>query len=98
MNNEQNKPAQAGQVERRVMRLPRYGIKWNGTNKPLATEMTDGYWTPWHMAARESDELAALVRRLAHSLRKASPDNELADKALDYLKRNGLTGSILRDA
>lgn len=94
MNKEPNGRAP---VERRVMRLPRYGIKWNGATKPLATEMIDGYWTPWHMAARESDELAALVRRLAHSLRKAAPDNELPDKALDYLKRNGLTGSILRD-
>lgn len=47
---------------------------------------------------RVTDDLAALVRRLAHALRKAEPDNELSDKALDYLKRNGLTGSILRDA
>ena len=44
------------------------------------------------------DDLAQLVMRLAHALRKAEPDNELSDKALDYLKRNGLTGSILRKA
>lgn len=44
------------------------------------------------------DDLAQLVMRLVHQLRKAEPDNELSDKALDYLKRNGLTGSILRDA
>ena len=44
------------------------------------------------------DDLAQLVMRLVHQLRKAEPDNELPDKALDYLKRNGLTGSILRDA
>ena len=44
------------------------------------------------------DDLAQLVMRLVHQLRKAEPDNELPAKALDYLKRNGLTGSILRDA
>ena len=44
------------------------------------------------------DDLAQLVMRLVHQLRKAEPDNELSDKALDYLKRNGLTGSILRPA
>ena len=44
------------------------------------------------------DDLAQLVMRLVHQLRKAEPDNELSDKALDYLKRNGLTGLILRDA
>lgn len=44
------------------------------------------------------DDLAQLVMRLVHQLRKAEPDNELSDKALDYLKLNGLTGSILRDA
>lgn len=42
------------------------------------------------------DDLAALVRRLARSLRKAAPDNDLPDQALDYLRRHGLTGEILR--
>ena len=69
------------------MRLPRYGIKWNGAKKPIATEMADGYWTPWYIADKESDELSALVRRLARALRKAAPENELPDKALDYLQR-----------
>lgn len=46
---------------------------------------------------RVTDDLAALVRRLAHSLRKASPDNDLSSKALDYLTRTGLQGSPLRD-
>ena len=42
-------------------------------------------------------ELAQLVKRLAHSLRKAAPDNELPEKALDYLKRKELLGSPLRE-
>lgn len=43
------------------------------------------------------DDLAQLVKRLAHQLRKAAPDNELSDKALDYLKRKKLYESPLRD-
>ncbi|QIH05133.1 MULTISPECIES: hypothetical protein [unclassified Pseudomonas] len=30
--------------------LPRYGLRWNGPQQPLATLMDDGYWTPWHLA------------------------------------------------
>ena len=30
--------------------LPRYGISWNGPEKPLAVPMDDGYWTPYHLA------------------------------------------------
>lgn len=44
-----------------------------------------------------TDDLAALVRRLAQSLRKAAPDNDLPEKALDYLKRKNLQGSPQRD-
>lgn len=30
--------------------LPRYGLRWNGPDQPLAVPMEDGYWTPWHLA------------------------------------------------
>lgn len=43
------------------------------------------------------DDLAALVKRLAHSLRQAAPDNDLPEKALDYLRRKGMQGSPLRE-
>nr|MDD5084238.1 hypothetical protein [Candidatus Moranbacteria bacterium] len=33
------------------------------------------------------DDLAQLVKRLARSLRKAAPDNDLSEKALGYLIR-----------
>jgi cell division protein FtsB len=42
-------------------------------------------------------DLSALVRQLVHRLRKAAPDNDLPEKALDYLKRKGLQGSPLRN-
>lgn len=45
---------------------------------------------------RQTADLAALVRQLAHALRKAAPGNDLADRAVDYLKRAGLQGSPLR--
>lgn len=43
------------------------------------------------------DDMAALIRRLVRSLRKAAPGHALADQALDYLARVGLTADILRD-
>lgn len=30
--------------------LPRYGLRWNGPDQPIAVPMEDGYWTPWHLA------------------------------------------------
>lgn len=46
----------------------------------------------------EVDDLAALIRQLVHSLKKSSPDNALAARAVDYLQRKGLQGSPLRAA
>jgi len=43
-----------------------------------------------------TEDLSALVVRLARALRKASPDHDLPKKALDYLDNNGLQGSVLR--
>ncbi|MCO7556144.1 hypothetical protein [Metapseudomonas otitidis] len=42
------------------------------------------------------DDLACLVRRLVHQLRKAAPAHDLPEKAMDYLKRKGLQGSPYR--
>jgi len=42
------------------------------------------------------DELSVLVRRLAHRLKKIDNNNELSTQAVDYLARNNLTGSLLR--
>ena len=44
----------------------------------------------------EVDELAMLVSRLAMKLKKVAPNEDLYDKATDYLKRTGRTGSPLR--
>lgn len=33
--------------------LVRHGVTWDGSpDKPLLTPASDGYWTPWHIAAR----------------------------------------------
>lgn len=42
-------------------------------------------------------DLAMLVARLARKLRKATPADDLPAQALDYLNRNGLIGSPLRE-
>jgi hypothetical protein len=67
-------------------------------------------WNAAWQAARQSagatgqepvasmDDLSMLIRQLVHALRKAAPDNALAERAMDYLKRKGLQGSPLRAA
>lgn len=47
--------------------------------------------------AASVDDMAALIRRLVRDLRKVAPGNDLAEKALDYLRRHGLAGDILRN-
>ncbi len=42
-------------------------------------------------------DLVMLVARLARKLRKSAPADELSAQALDYLNRNGLVGSPLRE-
>ena len=49
------------------------------------------------VAKTQVGDLAALVRRLVHALRKSAPDNDLPAKALDYLNRNGIPTTMLRE-
>jgi hypothetical protein len=44
--------------------LPRYGIRWDGPDQPLAVPMADGYWTPWHLAESRDRSLAKASERL----------------------------------
>ncbi len=48
--------------------------------------------------AEPVEELAMMVRLLVHALRKAAPANPLSARAVDYLERHGLQGSVLRAA
>ncbi|CAM3899265.1 hypothetical protein CCOS865_02167 [Pseudomonas reidholzensis] len=48
--------------------LPRYGLRWNGPQQPLAVPMVDGYWTPWHLAERLREERDGLLEAGAHLL------------------------------
>lgn len=71
----------------------------------MTTKKIDGPWIKWHggecPVPRDLKVMVTLrngsVRRLARSLRKAAPDHDLPSKALDYLARNGLQCSPLRD-
>lgn len=42
-------------------------------------------------------DLAMLVGRLVHQLGKHEPDNPVLQKAMDYLRRKDLAGSVLRE-
>jgi hypothetical protein len=53
--------------------LPRYGLRWNGSQKPVATPMDDGYWTPWHLAER----LKARCEQLEAGIKWESERNAL---------------------
>lgn len=67
---------------------------WCGGSTNHETAVGDCCWEGWK---REIGDLSMLVRQLAISLRKLAPDNEWPTKAIDYLKRHNLQGSILRD-
>lgn len=45
---------------------------------------------------RQNDNLAMLVRRLCRRVWLKDRQDEVASKAMDYLKREGLEGSIIR--
>lgn len=60
-----------------------------------AAEKEEHPWPP-AVAAQDVDELAMLVRKLVHSLRKAAPDHDLPQRAMDYLASRGLQGNPLR--
>lgn len=59
--------------------------------KTLATDI--------HSAAAQKtvDDLSVLVRRLAHSTNKSNGNMVLAGQAMDYLIKNGLLPSALRE-
>ncbi len=46
---------------------------------------------------RNVGDLAMLVAQLVRALRKAAPEHDLPARALDYLQREGLCGSPLRE-
>ncbi|WP_105467250.1 hypothetical protein, partial [Escherichia coli] len=43
-------------------------------------------------SSNQVSELTMWVKRLVSQLKKAKPDCKLPEKAMEYLKRNGLTG------
>ena len=52
----------------------------------------------WDGRKQQVEDLSALAARLARALRKAAPEHNLPALAMDYLQREGLCGSPLRDA
>lgn len=52
----------------------------------------------WDGRQQQVEDLSALAVRLVRALRKAAPEHNLPALAMDYLQREGLCGSPLRDA
>ena len=70
-------------------------VGWNACRAAML-QGADGALT--NEDTKKMDELVMWIKRLAHSLRKASPDSKLQSDAMDYLSRKGLIGvkDILR--
>lgn len=74
----------------------RLGVKMVNGSRAAMLQGADGALT--NEDTKRVDELVMLIKRLAHSLRKANPDSKLQSDAMDYLSRKGLIGvkDILR--
>jgi hypothetical protein len=57
--------------------LPRYGLRWDGPDQPVAVPMDDGYWTPFHLAAAAA---AVAADDLRASEASASRGWQMADE------------------
>jgi len=73
------------------MRLPRYGVKWNGPTEPIATEMPDGYWTPWHLANETISELLTEVEVQAYWGTKWEAEHKEVMRLRKILEDNGIS-------
>jgi hypothetical protein len=61
----------------------RWGIKYQGPREPHCLRMDDGYWTPWHIAQEECDQLrdsldAARSSAFKEAVRATQLETELA--------------------
>ena len=60
--------------------LDRFGIKWQGARNPICVPMSDGYWTPWHVAQEH-------IRKLQSDREAGHRDYQsLRDHADDLLR------------
>lgn len=71
--------------------------EWSRTQCPVGDVGRAYQRWGWNGRQPEVENLTQLVLRLSQSLRKAEPTHDLPAKALDYLQREGLCGSPLRE-
>ena len=64
-------------IEQRGGGLPRYGLRWDGPDQPVAVPMDDGYWTPFHLASAAA---AVAADDLRASEASASRGWQMADE------------------
>src|SRR5258708_3144954 len=95
-------PAQSGEADKWVakVRVTHKGYSME-LSKYIAYALPEGvhelYAAPQPAQTASVDDLAMLVKKLVRHVRKASPDNNMAIMAMDYLIRHGLEGSALRN-
>lgn len=70
--------------------LPRYGIEWQGERQPICKSMSDGYWTPWHIAADAIQ--AAFARGLVDAWTWLPMETAPKDGTPVYLKDDAFDG------
>lgn len=90
---------QRGTVEKIIVNI--FNKETNTTPYKLAPVRgnPDGYYNgdTEDIAQNRIIDMAMLIKRLVYKLKKFSPDDDICDKAIDYLNRNNLMGSLLRD-
>lgn len=60
--------------------LVRYSVQWYGPAQPICSPMPDGYWTPWHVATAEIDDMRAERDRLRTQLAEVIARAERAEE------------------
>ena len=88
--------------------LEKYDLERSNAGWDYGDAATECAWRSWQAAhasrdaevealRRQVGDLAALVRRLAHSLDKPNGNTLLARQASDYLRRHDLQGTPMRE-
>jgi len=66
--------------------LQRYGLEWKSDTDFIATPMSDGYWTPWHIAQERLTTTQAENEALREGMRKVNATAERHEREMYIAK------------